>query len=88
MQMKWRLLAPNQSRTGRTLPCWSKGELARRAQVAQTTVCATENSERGPHRGMGELTVIALIAAGSILVADPEAGFGVFCQFSDNDTIL
>ena len=30
----------------------------------------------------------SLVAAGVVLTGDPEAGFGVFRQFTDDDTIL
>lgn len=88
MQMKWRLLAPNHYRTARASLRWTQAELARRAQGAQTTVRDFENSRHRLHCSTEKLIITALVAAGMILTGDPDAGFGVFRQFPDDDTIL
>jgi transcriptional regulator with XRE-family HTH domain len=88
MQTRWQFLSPDQCRAARALLRWSQAELARQAEVAQATVRDFENGRHRLHRSTEKLIVTALVAAGVVLTGDPEAGFGVFRQFTDDDTIL
>ncbi len=83
-----RFLSPDQCRAARALLHWTQQELARRAQVAQATIRDFEGGRHRLHRSTEALVVAALMAAGVTLTGDPEAGFGVFRHFTDNDPML
>jgi transcriptional regulator with XRE-family HTH domain len=80
-------LSPAQCRAARALLHWTQEELARRARVAQATIRDFESGRHRPHRSTESLIIAALMAAGVTLIGDPDAGFGVFRQFTDHDPI-